>query len=86
MHPLVSHRVGKYPGGGGSMPVSSSSNVNLSHIPGGCGSIIPKFKPNSGEQAATSFRKDPLWCGMKSESLPGFYFMCSECMGKLDQE
>ena len=86
MHPPVSKLVAESPRGNGSMPISNSSNVNLSHIPGGCGSIIPRFKLNSGEQAAFSFRKDPLWCGMKSESLPGFYFMCSECMGLLDQE
>lgn len=78
--------VAKSPGGSGAFPVSNSSRVNLSTVSGGCGSIIPKFELISEEDSKREFRKDPIWCGMKSESLPGHYFICSECLGRIDGE
>ncbi len=86
MQPLGTRSVGSSPRSSGSMPVSNSSRVNLSLRPGGCGSIIPKFNLAKEGRSERAFRKDPVWCGMKSESLPGHYFLCSECLGHIDQE
>ncbi len=86
MHSTGTRYVAKSPGGSGALPVSNSSRVNHSTLPGGCGSIIPKFEVASEEGTKGNFRKDPIWCGMKSESLPGHYFICSECLGRIDRE
>lgn len=64
----------------GPIPKSSSSRVNLSLSSGGCGSIIPKYQSGQKSDSVVEIRKDPIWCGMKSESIPGYYFICSECL------
>ena len=85
MHTTGTRCVGRSPKGSGAMPVSNSSRVNLSLRSGGCGSIIPKFNMTPEDGSKGDYRKDPIWCGMKSESLPEHYFICSECLDQIDK-
>ena len=68
------------------IPVSTSTRVHLSLNAGGCGCIIPRIDEKDKDGSKTDFRMDRMWCGMKSESLPGYYFICSECMGQVDKD
>ena len=86
MHSTGTRYVAKSPSSSGALPVSTSSRVNLSTLPGGCGSIIPKLELASEERPKRELRKDPIWCGMASESLLGHYFICSECLDRVDEE
>ena len=68
------------------IPVSTSTRVHLSPDAGGCGCIIPRIDEKDKDGSKTDFRLDRMWCGMKSDSVPGYYFICSECMGQNDQD
>ena len=68
------------------IPVSTSTRVHLSADAGGCGCIIPRIEEKEKGGSRTGFRLDRMWCGMKSDSVPGHYFICSECMGHDDQD
>tara|TARA_B100000686_G_C15886054_1_gene523369 strand:+ start:63 stop:341 length:279 start_codon:yes stop_codon:yes gene_type:complete len=70
----------------GGFTVSRSSRVHISTQSGGCGSIIPKKEIADKGKFLGQVRHDPIWCGMESESMPGHYFVCSECYGHNDEK
>ena len=51
---------------------AGGTEVLLSKIPGGCGREL-------GVERSTGSEEGPIWCGLKSSSLEGYYFVCRDC-------